>query len=46
MKMKKEYIVSYTVESAAQWDGLEPHEEEDDYIYSDSIEDFFHETCR
>ena len=25
--MKNEYIVNYRVESAAQWDGVEPHEE-------------------
>lgn len=25
--MKKEYIVNYKIENAAQWDGMEPHDE-------------------
>ena len=25
--MEKEYIVNYKIENAAQWDGMEPHEE-------------------
>ena len=40
--MKKEYIVSYKVENAAQWDGLEPHEEateNSDPIEAESVEE-------
>lgn len=40
--MKKEYIVSYKIESAAQWDGEEPHEEmteNSDPVEAESMEE-------
>lgn len=40
--MKKEYIVNYKVENAAQWDGVEPHDEiteNSDPVEAESVEE-------
>ena len=42
--MEKEYIVKYKIENAAQWDGMEPHEEmteNSEPVEAESVEEAF-----